>query len=67
MAKNERRFDRLLCAMATQPEPSEKQQGDNQASGKAGFLIGEPLLELSDGRTLDRHGTLNNWRMLILI
>lgn len=28
------RFDRLLQAMATQPEPSEKQQGDNRTSGK---------------------------------
>lgn len=26
------RFDRLLQAMASQPEPSEKQQGDNQTS-----------------------------------
>ena len=27
-----RRFNRLLYAMATQPEPLEKQQGDNQTS-----------------------------------
>jgi hypothetical protein len=26
------RFNRLLQMMATQPEPSEKQQGDNQTS-----------------------------------
>lgn len=30
-----KRFERLLEAMATQPEPSERQQGDNQTSGKA--------------------------------
>ena len=29
------KFDRLLQAMATQPEPSEKQQADNQTSDKA--------------------------------
>ena len=29
------RFDRLLQAMATQPEPLEKQQGDNQTSDRA--------------------------------
>ena len=29
------RFDRLLQAMATQSEPSEKQQADNQTSDKA--------------------------------
>jgi hypothetical protein len=33
--KRESRFDRLLQAMATQPEPSEKQQADNQTSDKA--------------------------------
>ncbi len=30
-----KRFDRLLQAMATQPEPSQKQQADNQTSDKA--------------------------------
>jgi hypothetical protein len=30
-----RRFDRLLEAMATQPEPSEKPAKDNQTSDKA--------------------------------
>ena len=29
------RFDRLLQAMASQPEPEGKQQGDNQTSDKA--------------------------------
>jgi hypothetical protein len=28
------RFDRVLKAMATQPEPAGKQQGDNQTSDK---------------------------------
>jgi hypothetical protein len=28
------RFDHLLQAMASQPEPSRKQQGDNQTSDK---------------------------------
>ena len=32
--KRESQFDRLLQAMATQPEPSEKQQADNQTSDK---------------------------------
>ena len=31
------RFDRLLHAMATKPELSEKQQGDNQTSKKGAF------------------------------
>jgi hypothetical protein len=31
----EQRFDGLLHAMASQPEPSGKQQGDNQTSDKA--------------------------------
>jgi len=33
-SKSQSRFDRLLHAMTTQPEPSEKQQGDNQTSDK---------------------------------
>lgn len=33
--KHHKKFDRLLEAMATQPEPSERQQGDNQTSDKA--------------------------------
>lgn len=36
MAKSaNNRFDRLLQMMATEPEPSEKQQGDNRTSGRA--------------------------------
>ena len=34
MADIRKRFDRLLQMMASQPEPSGKQQGDNQTSGK---------------------------------
>jgi hypothetical protein len=30
-----RRFDKLLQMMATQPEPSEKQQGEDRTSGRA--------------------------------
>jgi hypothetical protein len=32
--KTMRRFDRLLHTMINRPEPSEKQQGDNQTSGR---------------------------------
>ena len=34
-SKPMRRFDKLLHAMATQPEPSEKPARDNQTSDKA--------------------------------
>jgi hypothetical protein len=33
--KRQSRFDRLLHAMATKPEPSEKSAKDNQTSAKA--------------------------------
>ena len=41
-----KRFDRLLQAMATQPEPSEKQQADNQTSDKGPAQV-MAILELA--------------------
>ena len=42
-----KRFDRLLHAMATQPEPSEKQQGDNQTSDTGVLAQVMAILELA--------------------
>ena len=52
-----RRFDRLLQAMASQPEPSEKQQADNQTSDKesgAGYGDTRTREGKSEGASLKR-------------
>jgi hypothetical protein len=47
-----RRFDRLLHAMATQPEPSEKPAKDNRTSAKASGA------DYGDTRTRDANAAL---------
>ena len=57
MNKPLNRFDRLLRAMVSQPEPSEKQQADNQTSDKesgAGYGDTRTREGKSEGASLKR-------------
>jgi hypothetical protein len=57
MKPSMKRFDQLLHAMATQPEPSEMQQGDNQTSDKgsgAGYGDTRTREGKSEGASLKR-------------